>query len=137
MTKLRKMWIYSPPKPPAPKVPARSKTELQEKADQLIETLLKPQHIKPMPKGYEWNYIVDIYAKWYRHYFYFCAKYRSPSSHALSPFFETRFARMEYLGRDRFNLSYMRHTGDWIMIRPNLSLDASLKAIREDPIFAP
>lgn len=30
---------------------------------------------------------VDIYAKWYRRYFYFCAKYCSPAPNALSPFF--------------------------------------------------
>lgn len=115
MAKIRKTWVYSPP---PPKVPSNVKAEVQQKADQLFETILKPQHIKPPPKNYKFNYIVDIFTKWYRHYFYFCARYCSPGPHALSPFFETRFARMEYTGQNRFHLSYMRHTGEWIRIYP-------------------
>ena len=63
MAKLRKTWVYSPPKPPAPKVPASAKAEAQQKADQLVETILKPQHLKPPPKDGDFNYIEDIYTK--------------------------------------------------------------------------
>ncbi len=83
------------------------------------------------------NYIVDIYTKWYRHYFYFCAKYCSPGPNALSPFFETKFARMEYVGQNRFHLSFMRHTGEWIQIHPNASLAECLSAVQDDPCFIP
>ena len=137
MTKARKTWLYSPQKPSALKVPASAKADVQRKADQLIETILKPQHIKPPRKDNDFNYIVDIYAKWYRHYFYFCAKYCSPGPNAISPFFETKFARMEYIGTNQFNLSSMRHTGEWIAVYPNLSLDQCLTAIRDDPLFQP
>ena len=137
MAKLRRMWVYSPPKPPAPKVPASVKAEAQQKANQLVETILKPQHLKPPPKDYHFNYIVDIYTKWYRHYFYFCAKYCSPGPNALSPDFETKFARLEYVGENRFNLSFMRHTSEWIEVYPNLSLDKCLAAIKDDPFFSP
>jgi hypothetical protein len=137
MAKTPKMWIYRPPKPAAPKVPDRVKLEVQERADRLIETILKPQHVQPPPKGYDFNYIVDLYAKWYRHYFNFCAKYSSPGPNALSPFFEVRFARMEYVGANHFDLAYMRHTGQWIMIYPDLSLDECLTTIERDPAFVP
>lgn len=137
MAKPRKMWIYSPPKPSAPKVPERVKTEVQTKANQLIETVLKPKHIQPPPKDYDFNYIVDLYSKWYHHYFYFCAKYCSPGSNAISPFFETRFARMEFTGSNRFHLSFMRHTGEWIELYPNTSVEECLTIIQTDPLFAP
>ncbi|WP_024297012.1 hypothetical protein [Methylomicrobium lacus] len=137
MTKLRKTWVYSPQKPPAPKVPASVKAEAEQKARQLIETTLIPQYIKPAPKDYGFNYLVDIYTKWYRHYFYFCAKYCSPDPNALSPDFETKFARLEYVGENRFNLSFMRHTGEWIEVYPNLSFDECLTAIKVDPFFRP
>ncbi|MBI5032608.1 MAG: hypothetical protein HZB51_18945 [Chloroflexi bacterium] len=137
MTKPRKTWVYSPPKSPAPKVPERVKIDVQTKADQLIETALKPKYIQPPPKDEEFNYIVDLYSKWYRHYFYFCAKYRSPGPHAISPFFETKFARMEYAGAGRFHLSFMRYTEEWIEVYPNSSLEECLAFIQSDPMFAP
>lgn len=137
MTKSRKMWACRPPKPPAPKVPVSVKADAQQKANHLVETTLKPQHIKPPPEGDHFNFIVDIYPKWYRHYFYICAKYCSLGPDAMSPDFETKFARMEYVGTNRFNLSFMRHTGEWIEIYPNFSLDKCLAAIKDDPWFVP
>lgn len=88
MPKRRKMWVYSPPKQPKPKVPESVKMDLEKKAKALVETVLKPTYMEPLPEETRFNYIVDIYTKWYRSYFYFCAKYHSPGPNAISPFFE-------------------------------------------------
>lgn len=111
MAKRRKRWVYSPPKPPKPKVPDTVKIELTTKAEGLIEQHLKPNHIEPPPKNPKFNYLIDLFTKWYQSYFYFCATYACPHPHAVSPTFESRFARMGYVGDGKFNLSYMRHTG--------------------------
>ena len=139
MAKTRKTWVYSPPKPPAPKVPPGVKTDVQQKADELVETILKPKHIQPppAPDQFQHNYIADIYTKWYRHYFYFCAKYCVPGPNALMPSFEAKFARLEYIGGSRFNLAYMRHTGEWVEVYPNWPLEECLAAVKEDPSFLP
>ncbi len=137
MTKAQRTWVYSPRKPSADQVPASLKAEVQRKADELIEATLKPQHIKPPPTDAQFNYIVDIYTKWYRHYFYFCAKYCVPGPNALAPYFEAKFARLEYAGHNQFNLAYRRYTEEWIEVYPDLSLDQCLKAIRDDPMFQP
>ncbi|MBM3128520.1 MAG: hypothetical protein FJ009_07825 [Chloroflexi bacterium] len=137
MSKTRKMWVYNPPKSPTPKVPERVKAEVQTKADQLIETVLKPKHIQPPPEDNDFNYIVDLFSKWYRHYFYFCAKYCSPGPNAIAPFFEIKFARLEYVGDNRFHLSFMRHTDEWAQLYPNVSLDECLAAVKDDPWFIP
>ena len=134
MTKRQKMWIYSPRKKP---VPDLLKAEVQSRANELVENVLKPEHIKPPPKDIEWNYIVDIYTKWHGSYFYFCAKYCSPGPNAISPSFETKFARMGYFGNNHFNLSYMRHTGQWWEIYTDLSSDECLTTIRNEPHFLP
>lgn len=111
---------------------------MEQRARKLVETVLKPECIEPPPKRAEFNYVVDIYTKWYRHYLYFCAKYACPGPNALSPFFESKFARMAYVGgTGRFNLAFMRHTGEWIEIYPDLSVDECLAAIRGDPLFQP
>ena len=137
MAKRQKTWIYSLPKQPKPKVPEAVKKNLRAKASKLIESVLKPNHVKPPPEDERFNYIVDIYAKWYRNYLYFCAKYRCPGPNAISPFFEAKFARLEYIGNGCFNLSYMRHTGQWWEIYTELSMEECLAAIRDEPHFLP
>ena len=137
MTKEKRRWVDSPQKPSAGQVPASLKAEVQRKAEQLIEETLKPRHLKPPPTDSDFNYIADIYTKWYRHYFFFCAKYCSPDPYAIAPDFETKFARLEYTGHNNLSLSFMRHTGEWIEIYSDLSVDQCLDAIRDDPLFQP
>ncbi|HCS91670.1 MAG TPA: hypothetical protein DIW77_16900 [Chromatiaceae bacterium] len=125
------------PRRAKPQVPDSTKRILKEKADELIENVLKPEHIKPPPTDKDFNYLVDIYSKWYRNYFYFCAKYHCPSPHAIAPSFETKFARMEYMGNEKFNLAYMRHTEKWWEIYQELTMPECLKLIVEEPHFMP
>ena len=137
MAKVKKMWVFSPPKQGKPKVPDAVKAHVTVKANNLIDTVLKPAHIKHPAGDERFNYIVELYSKWYRNYVYFCSKYACPSPNAISPYFEAKFARLEYGGNNRFNLSYMRHTGKWCEIYINVSLDECLAAIRDEPHFLP
>jgi hypothetical protein len=129
------MWVHG--KQPKPKVPEDVKKDLELKATDLIESFLKPTYIKPPPKNEDFSYIIDIYTKWYRSYFYLCSKYHCPGSNAISPFFEVRFTRFEFTGNNRFNLSFMRHTGQWCECYTDLSVDKCLAVIRENPNFQP
>ncbi len=135
MAKAKKVWVYSPPKPPKPKLPLELKAELELKASDLLP-LLKARFIKPPPAGWQYNYLTDIWTKTYRHYFYFCGTYTCPPDARVTEF-EVQFARMEYAGEDKFHLSYMRHTGQWWPLFQNLNLDASLIKIQETPHFFP
>ena len=60
-----------------------------------------------------------------------------PWPNAIAPFFEERFARLEYLADDNYNLAYMRHTGQWSEIYQDLSLEECLAAVRDEPHFLP
>ncbi len=133
----KKQWVYAPAKPKKSKVPDYVKAEVQKKADQFVETFLKPNSIKPPPDDTQWNYIVDIYAKWYRSYFYFCSKYHSPAPTAMSDHFELKFVRLEYIGNGKFNLAYMRHTEQWSEIFQELTVDQCLEAIHDIPTLHP
>ena len=130
-------WVYSPPRSPKPTVPAAIKAEPEARANELVESELKSKSIKPPPEDPQFNYIVDIYTKWYRSSFYFCARYACPGPNAISPFFETKFARMEYAGDGEFNLSFMQYTGQWFELYQGLSIDQCLASIRHDPFFMP
>ncbi|MCG6878264.1 MAG: hypothetical protein LJE96_03830 [Deltaproteobacteria bacterium] len=133
-----KRYTWAPTKKRShPKIPDAIKNEVKQKADTLIDRVLKPKYIEPPPKDNDFNYLVDIFSKWYRTYFYFCAKYNCPSPNAMSPSFTNNFARLEYLERDKFNLAYMRHTNQWFEIGFDWSLEQCLDEIENMPHFIP
>ena len=113
MAKNQKRWVYNPQNSPSIKVPEATKVDVENKANALIETFLKPTYFKPPPKDERFNYLADISLKWYRNYFNFCTRYNCPGPNAITPYFDDKFARLEYVAPDRYNLSYMRHTGKW------------------------
>ena len=137
MAKRQRTWVYSPLKQAKPKLPSAVKANVTAEVNDLIDTVLKPTHVKPPSGDERFNYIVDIYSKWYRNYFYFCSKYACHGPNAISPCFEAKFARLDYIGNGRFNLAYMRHTGKWCEVYSELSLEECLAAIRDEPHFLP
>ena len=135
MARIPRQWVYSPR--PASGVPDMVKEQVTAKANEIIETMFKPQYLKPPPKKPRFNYIVDIYTKWHRHCLYFRAKYACPGPNALSPFFEAGFTRLAYMANGRFNLAYMRHTGKWQEVFTDLSMEEAFDEIRNQPFFHP
>jgi len=110
---------------------------VERRAQELIDSTLKPRHIQPPPQKAELNYLVDISCKWRGPFFYFCSQYCSPGPRALSPFFESKFARLQYAGDERFNLAYFRHTGQWWEIAQLLSPEECLSEIEAGGLFTP
>jgi hypothetical protein len=130
------MWTYTPPKRPKPKVPDDVKAAVSAQAEHLLAEW-RPKYITPPPPGYQFNYIVELYGKWFRSYFYLYAKYACPGPTALSPFFEARFARLDYVGDRRFNLAFMRHTGQWVELEQDLTIDQCFQSLREESLYQP
>ena len=64
----KRSWSATPPKKIKPTVPVSMQSFLKEKADKLIDDVIKPQHVKPAPTNDDYNYIADINSKWYRNY---------------------------------------------------------------------
>src|SRR5262249_28331292 len=113
------------------------KVQAEARARELIEQVLKPQHVKPPPEDARSNYITDITLKWHGSSLFFLAISACPGPNAIAPSFEEKFARMRYAGGDRFDLAYMRHTGQWFELHQGLTVDQCLEAIRDDPWFTP
>lgn len=137
MSKQRKAWIPGPATKPKSSLPGTFKDEVETKARELIETVLKPKHVQPPAQDERFNYITAITTKWLGSKCYFVSIYRSPGPHAVSPSFETKFARMDYVGDGKFNLAFMRHTGQWVELYEGQSVDECMRAIRDDPWFQP
>jgi hypothetical protein len=135
--KPKRTWVWAPRKPTPPAVPDDLKAEVEAKANDLIREFLEPTFVKPPPKDKRWNYLTGISAKWHRSFFYFVGHYASLGPDALSPTFESRFARLEYAGGGRFHLAYFRHTGKWWEVYRDLTPDEAIETIREHGIFHP
>lgn len=136
MAKPREAWNIRPAKKVASISPLL-KTEVERKARELIDKVLKPKYVRPPEKDERFNYIIDIEAKWFRNNFYFIASYACPGPNALSPTFEHKFARLEPLRDGTFALYAMRHTGkEWVGVFDALSAGECMKSIGDDPWFA-
>src|SRR5713226_9195979 len=85
MPKPRKAWTFSPGKKPKSALPGTLKDEVDTKARELIEIVLKPKRVQPPPTGHQLNYITDITTKWLGSKCYFLSVYHSPGPHALVP----------------------------------------------------
>lgn len=130
-------WAMYPRKTSTTSLPEDLKLEVTTKANELIEIVLKPKYIQPPPENPQFNYIVDIYGNWYHKAFYFNAEYRVADLHQTQPSFEAKFARMQYAGDRRCDLSYMRYTGQWIQLYKDLTVEECIEAIRDEPYFTP
>jgi hypothetical protein len=138
MTKQRNPWDIHPRKNTRTPLPDSLRAEVRAKAAALIENVLKPKHIATHPEDERFNHIIDIRVEWYRNYFYFVSTYACPGPDALSPTFESKFARLEHLGDGKFALYAMRHTGkEWVGVLDALSVDECMKAIQDDAWFIP
>lgn len=135
MAKSKKLYTWVKAKPS--KVPDTLKNEITEKADALIEEHIRLGHVKPPPKEPTFNYVVDIFTKWRGRYFYFMAKYACPGPNRISPFFEIGFARLEYIGGNRFDLAYFRHTGKWWPVFSAMTVDEALDLVKSEELFNP
>ena len=135
MARSKKQWIWAKAKPS--KVPDALKRGLSVKANALIEERIRPEHVKLPPKNPRFNYIKDIFTKWRGRYFYFMVKYASPAPDGISPFFEVGFARLEFIGDNRFDLAYFRHTGKWWPVFSGLTVDEALDLVISEGLFNP
>ena len=137
MAKQRKAWMSGPVTKPKSSLPGTVKHEVDTKATDLIEKILKPKHILPPPEGSQSNYIIDIKTKWIGSTCYFISTYACPGPDAIAPTFEEKFARMEFVGDAKFTLSFMRHTGKWVELFAGISVDECMRAVQDDPWFQP
>ena len=112
------------------------KAEVEAKANEFIESVLKPKHVRRPLENEQFNYVSDIKAKWIRNFFYFISVYTCPRPNAIEPTFESKFARMEPLGNDTFAQYAMRYTGtEWVGVFDALLVDECMKAISDDEWF--
>ena len=134
MKKTKKIWLPVSPKKQKFIPTEFEKKQVEAKFSPLIDKWKKTHIGEPHP---EFNYRTDFYTKWYRMYFYLCGKYESKSPNRMVDSFEDKFVRLEYKGKDNFNISYMRHTGQWWPVFENQTLEQCYELIETEPFLQP
>ena len=120
--------------PPKCKLSKWQKQSLQSEADRFVAEFYKPA-IKPPPDDAHFNYIVDFTTKWHGAYLQFIAKYASRGPNALSPFFESAFARLGYFSPNSWNIWARRHNDQWMLLRSGMTLPECFEEMLTNPWF--
>ncbi|MEW5996993.1 MAG: hypothetical protein AB1657_05370 [Candidatus Micrarchaeota archaeon] len=124
------VWIFRPVRRPMPESARATITRWAE----AHVAKLKHTAIPKMPPKNQ-NYVADVFYEWIRDRFYLCAKYSCPGPNAISPYFIDKFARLEHIGDDRYQLFAMRHTGQWMPVERHASLKKCLDSMESGPWF--
>jgi hypothetical protein len=133
--KNQKMWISKKSRKSKVNLTDFEKNEIMTHCQPIVE-LFKNQYIKKDPDK-RFDYLMDIYAKWYGNYLYFCEKFKSEHPDRIRDEYEVKFVRLERTGNDRYNFSYYRHTGQWFLVTNDLTLKECLEMMQANPSFQP
>ena len=131
----RGTWVYMGVRA-GHKPPEDEKRRINESCQAFIDQVLKPRFLSEVCPT-DFNYPIDIFGKWHGGKYRFIQRFRSDRADALEPEFDSPFARLEYVSRDRFDLSYFRHTGQWWTVYRGVSLAEALSLLETEGIFHP
>lgn len=120
----------------AHKPPDAEKQIITAACEKFIAETLKPRFL-PATRSTEFNYPIDIYGKWHGGKYRLIERFRYNPPDPIEPEFDAPFARLEYVGRDCFDLSYHRHTGEWWRLYRSLSLEEALRTVESDELLHP
>jgi hypothetical protein len=112
------------------------KTAVTVACQRLIDQVLKPRFL-PVINPTKFNYPIDIHGKWHGTRYRFIQRYRSGFPETMNEEFDSPFARLDWVGRDRFDIQWHRHTGAWYCLYRGMSLAEALIAIETDGILQP
>jgi len=101
-----------------------------------IRDVLKPRFL-PEIRPTEWNYVIDIHGAWAAGRYRFIKRYRSGMEHNRGEEFDAPFARIDRMGRDRFDIYWMRHTGKWWRLHTGATLVEALRILETDGVLHP
>jgi hypothetical protein len=113
-----------------------SQSEREKKAiiaacDKFIADTLMPRCLSSV-RPTQFNHPVDLHGKWQGGRYRFLQRYRSGYPDNRGWEFDAPFARLDYLGEDRFDVMWHRHTGQWWRLYHSVSLAEALRHIVED-----
>lgn len=119
-----------------PPVPAPEKQAIIIACATFIRDVLKPRFL-PRITPTEFNYVIDLHGAWAAGRYRFMQRYRSGMAHNAGEEFDAPFARIDRMGRDSFDIHWMRHTGKWWPLHAGVTLAEALHLLETDPVLYP
>jgi hypothetical protein len=104
--------------------------------ESFIRDVLKPRFL-PEIRPTQWNYVIDIHGAWAAWRYRFMQRYRSGMEHNRGEEFDAPFARVVRVGKDRFDIDWMRHTGRWWRLHKGVTLAEALRILETDSHLHP
>ena len=113
---------------------AAEKSAVTAACQNLIDDFLKPRFL-PTIRPTQFNYPIDIQGKWHGTKYRFIQSYRSGFPENLGEEFDAPFARLDWISRNRFDIQWHRHTGEWFCLYRGLTLAEAID--KSDGLFHP
>jgi len=104
--------------------------------EDLIRDVLKPRFLSEI-RPTQFNYPVDIRGAWAAGRYRFIQRYRSGYHENRGEEFDAPFSRLDRVGRNRFDIYWMRHTGKWWRLYTGLTLAEALRTLETDGLLHP
>jgi hypothetical protein len=98
--------------------------------------VLKPRFLRAI-RVTQFNYPADILGQWHGSRYRFVQRYRSGYPENLGEEFDSPFARLDWVNRERFDIQWHRHTDTWFCLYRGLSLAQALNTIETDGLLHP
>jgi hypothetical protein len=115
---------------------AAEKSAVTSACQHLIDDVLKPRFL-PIVRPTQFNYPVDILGKWHGAKYRFIQRYRSGFPDNLGEEFDAPFARLDWISRNRFDIQWHRHTGQWFRLHQGLTLNEAIDTLTSDGLLHP
>jgi hypothetical protein len=115
---------------------AAEKSAVTSACQNLIDDFLKPRFL-PTIRPTQFNYPIDILGKWHGTKYRFIQRYRSGFPENLGEEFDAPFARLDWISRNRFDIQWHRHTGEWFRLHRGLSLAEAIDTLKSDGLLHP
>lgn len=131
-----KQWVFVGMRARTKQVSPTEKAAITAACERFIAEVLKPRFL-PEIRPTEFNYPIDLYGKWHGGRYRFIQRFRSDHPDRITPEFEAPFARLDYIDRDRFDLFWQRHTGEWRCLHESISLTEALHLIEAESLLQP
>ncbi len=121
-------WVYSPT------ATAAEKIKISQEFESIVAQI--KSKLSPVPEPQEYGQCVDIISRWKGNFFYIMQVYKYPSGkNYIKESAEFGLARLEFYGAGKFNMSYFRHTGQWVVTAQDVSTEDAKNSILNDPWF--
>lgn len=131
-----KRWMKVVERPRPAKATESQKAAIISACDAFIRDVLKPRFL-PEIKPNEFNYAVDIFGDWRAGRYSFMQRFRSDAPNRLRDEFDRPFARLDFMGADRFDIYWMRHNDQWCLVHQGATLKEALQLLINIPTLHP